>query len=103
MLPGLAEQVAIVTGASRGIGRAIAQTLATEGAMVVVNYASSSSAADEVVAEITQGGGQAIALQADVSQADQVDQLVNTVMENGDELIFWSIMLVSPEIPCCCG
>ncbi|NJK36763.1 MAG: 3-oxoacyl-[acyl-carrier-protein] reductase [Oscillatoriales cyanobacterium RM2_1_1] len=81
MLPGLAEQVAIVTGASRGIGRAIAQTLATEGAMVVVNYASSSSAADEVVAEITQGGGQAIALQADVSQADQVDQLVNTVME----------------------
>ncbi|MGL5082050.1 MAG: 3-oxoacyl-[acyl-carrier-protein] reductase [Microcoleaceae cyanobacterium] len=81
MLQRLQEQVAIVTGASRGIGRAIALALGTEGATVVVNYASSSSAADEVVAEITQAEGNAVALQADVSEADQVDNLINTVME----------------------
>ncbi|MBD2054745.1 3-oxoacyl-[acyl-carrier-protein] reductase [Oculatella sp. FACHB-28] len=77
----LKDQVAIVTGASRGIGRAIALALAAEGANVAVNYANSSKAADEVVAEITGMGGEAIALQADVSQADQVDTLVNAVME----------------------
>jgi 3-oxoacyl-[acyl-carrier protein] reductase len=74
-------QVALITGASRGIGRAIALSLAAEGANVVVNYASSSAAAEQVVAEITQGGGSAIALQADVSKADQVDALVNATME----------------------
>ncbi|QLE57025.1 3-oxoacyl-[acyl-carrier-protein] reductase [Nostoc sp. TCL26-01] len=77
----LQNQVAIVTGASRGIGRAIALQLAAQGAKVVVNYASSSTAADQVVAEITGAGGEANALQADVSQADQVDALINTVME----------------------
>ena len=71
-------QVAIVTGASRGIGRATALALATEGAKVVVNYARSSGAADEVVAEITGAGGEAIALQADVSQAEEVDNLIKT-------------------------
>jgi 3-oxoacyl-[acyl-carrier protein] reductase len=74
-------QVAMVTGGSRGIGRAAALALATEGAKVVVNYASSSTAADEVVAEITQAGGEAIALQADVSKVDQVDALFNKVTE----------------------
>ncbi|KYC41540.1 beta-ketoacyl-ACP reductase [Scytonema hofmannii PCC 7110] len=77
----LRGQVAIVTGASRGIGRAIALELAKLGANVVVNYASSSNAADEVVKTITDAGGHAIALQADVSKADQVEALVNTVME----------------------
>ncbi|MBD2361711.1 3-oxoacyl-[acyl-carrier-protein] reductase [Anabaena minutissima FACHB-250] len=77
----LKGQVAVVTGASRGIGRAIALELATYGAIVVVNYASSSDAADKVVAEITGAGGEAIALQADVSQADQVDALINAVMD----------------------
>lgn len=77
----LQGQVAIVTGASRGIGRAAALALAAEGATVVVNYASSSQAADAVVAEIVAAGGQAIALQADVAQAEQVDNLFNTVME----------------------
>lgn len=77
----LQGQVAIVTGASRGIGRATALALATEGANVVVNYASSSAAADEVVAEIVAMGSEAIALQSDVSQADQVEALLNTVME----------------------
>lgn len=77
----LRGQVAIVTGASRGIGRAIALALATEGANIAVNYASSSTAAEEVVAEITGAGGNAVALQADVSKADQVDGMVNAVME----------------------
>ncbi|MCF4966475.1 3-oxoacyl-[acyl-carrier-protein] reductase [Nostoc sp. CMAA1605] len=77
----LKGQVAVVTGASRGIGRAIALELAAYGATVVVNYASSSGAADAVVAEITGKGGEAIALQADVSQADQVDALVSAVMD----------------------
>jgi 3-oxoacyl-[acyl-carrier protein] reductase len=77
----LQGQVAIVTGASRGIGRAAAIALASEGATVVVNYASSSQAADAVVAEITAMGSQAVALQADVSQAEQVETLFNSVME----------------------
>lgn len=75
----LREKVAIVTGASRGIGRAIALELAELGANIVVNYASSSNAAEEVVDIITKAGGSAIALQADVSQVDQVEALVNTV------------------------
>ncbi|MEA5512547.1 3-oxoacyl-[acyl-carrier-protein] reductase [Nodularia sp. UHCC 0506] len=77
----LQGQVAIVTGASRGIGRAIALELAKQGATIIVNYASSSGAADNVVAEISADGGQAIALQADVSQAEEVDTLISTVMD----------------------
>ncbi|MEA5581346.1 3-oxoacyl-[acyl-carrier-protein] reductase [Nodularia harveyana UHCC-0300] len=80
-LQNLREKVAVITGASRGIGRAIALELATQGATIVVNYANSSGAAESVVAEITTAGGQAIALQADVSQGDQVDKLIKTVME----------------------
>ncbi|MBD2012922.1 3-oxoacyl-[acyl-carrier-protein] reductase [Microcoleus sp. FACHB-53] len=77
----LQERVAIITGASRGIGRATALALASEGAKVVVNYATSSPAAEEVVAAITDMGGNAIALQADVSKLDQVDALVNQTLE----------------------
>ncbi|MFN6529961.1 3-oxoacyl-[acyl-carrier-protein] reductase [Nostoc sp. ChiSLP03a] len=77
----LQDKVAIVTGASRGIGRAIAIELASQGAIAVVNYASSSAAAEAVVTEITAAGGQAIAIQADVSKIEQVDALVNAVME----------------------
>ena len=77
----LKNKVAIVTGASRGIGRAVAVALATEGAHVVVNYASSSGAADAVVAAIREMGGEAIALQADVSQAEQVEALIKATME----------------------
>ncbi|AFZ46810.1 3-oxoacyl-(acyl-carrier-protein) reductase [Cyanobacterium stanieri PCC 7202] len=71
----LKDQVAVITGASRGIGKASAIALATEGAKVVVNYASNSEAADKVVAEITEAGGSAIALKADVSSPDDVDNL----------------------------
>jgi len=77
----LGERVAIITGASRGIGRSTALALAAEGANVVVNYASSSAAAEEVVKTITDGGGNAIALQADVSKLDQVDTLINKTLE----------------------
>ena len=77
----LQDKVAIVTGASRGIGRAIALALAGEGAKVVVNYASSSTAADAVVAEINGQGGEAFSLQADVAQAEQVDTLFKTALD----------------------
>ena len=81
MTGAMQDQVAIITGSSRGIGKAAALALAAEGASVVVNYARSSTAADEVVAEITGAGGNAIALQADVSQADQVDALIKGTLE----------------------
>ena len=77
----LQNQVALVTGASRGIGRATAIALASEGANVVINYASSKDAAEQVVAEIAAAGGSAIALPGDVSKAEQVDALVEAVME----------------------
>ena len=71
----LAGQVAIVTGASKGIGAAIAQQLAEAGAAVVVNYASSKAGAEKVVAEIVRQGGKAVAVQADVSQPADVERL----------------------------
>ncbi|MGD2180927.1 3-oxoacyl-[acyl-carrier-protein] reductase [Lusitaniella coriacea] len=77
----LNDRVAIVTGSSRGIGRAIALALAAEGASIAVNYARSSNAAEEVVAEITAAGGSAIALQGDVSKADEVDALIAQTKE----------------------
>lgn len=81
MTAGLTDKVAIVTGASRGIGRATAIALAAEGAQVVVNYARSSDAADATVEQIAAAGGTAIALQADVSDADQVESLINATLE----------------------
>jgi 3-oxoacyl-[acyl-carrier protein] reductase len=77
----LRGQVAVVTGASRGIGRAIALALATEGAKIAVNYASSSTAADQLITEITAAGGEATAIQADISKADSVDTLIKTVTD----------------------
>jgi 3-oxoacyl-[acyl-carrier protein] reductase len=71
----LSGKVAIVTGASKGIGAGIAKAFAAEGASVIVNYASSRQGADKVVAEITANGGHAIAVQADVSRKADIDRL----------------------------
>ncbi|MFG0250952.1 MAG: SDR family oxidoreductase [Phycisphaeraceae bacterium JB051] len=68
-------KIAIVTGGSRGIGAAIAKRLAADGMTVVVNFANRRDAADEVVNHITQSGGQAIAIKADVSQSEHVTKL----------------------------
>src|ERR1700719_2413438 len=71
----LAGKVAVVTGASKGIGAAIALHLAAEGAAVVVNYASSKEGADRVVAQIKGKGGRAIAVQADVAKPADIRRL----------------------------
>ena len=68
-------KVAVVTGASKGIGASIAKHLAAEGASVVVNYASSKAGADMVIAEITSAGGKAVAVQADVAKKADIERL----------------------------
>ena len=78
----LSGKIALVTGSSRGIGRAVAQRLCAEGAAVVINYFSSPDKADEVVAAITSGGGTAVALQADVSNIEGVQRLFERTMEH---------------------
>jgi 3-oxoacyl-[acyl-carrier protein] reductase len=71
----LANKVAVVTGASKGIGAGIAKGLAAEGASVVVNYSSSKEGAEKVVAEIVKNGGKAVAVQGDVAKADDVKRI----------------------------
>jgi 3-oxoacyl-[acyl-carrier protein] reductase len=71
----LAGKVAVVTGASKGIGAEVAKRLAADGASVVVNFASSRTGADKVVADITSQGGKAVAVQADVSKVEDIRRL----------------------------
>src|ERR1700726_1799443 len=78
----LKDKVAVVTGASKGIGAGIATALAAEGASVVVNYASSKAGADKVVAAITAAGGKAMAVGGDVSKAAEAKGIIDAAIKN---------------------
>ncbi len=103
----LTGKVAVVTGASKGIGASIAEHLAAEGASVVVNYASSKSGADAVVKRITDKGGKAVAVQADVSKPQDIARLfaetkkaygkLDTLVNNAGIYEFAPLESVTPE------
>src|SRR5580700_3552025 len=78
----LKGKVAVVTGASKGIGAGIAKALAAEGASVVVNYASSKAGADDIVAGIKKAGGTAVAVQGDVSKAAGAHAIIDAAIKN---------------------
>jgi len=80
-MPDFEDKVAVVTGASRSIGRGIALAFAGEGCTVVVNYRKSREEADEVVNTIKEMGGRAIAVQCDVSKRDEVEAMFATAIE----------------------
>ena len=82
----LEGQTAIVTGASRGIGKAIAIFLAKEGAEVIINYSSSFENANKVVSEINSFGGKAYPLQADISDENSVNELIKTVLDKNNQI-----------------
>jgi len=82
----LEGQTALVTGASRGIGKAIAIDLAKEGAEVIVNYSSSLENANKVVSEINSFGGRAYPLQADISNENSVNELIKKVLEKNNKI-----------------
>src|SRR5580693_5303830 len=82
----LTGKVAVVTGASKGIGAGIAKSLAAAGASVVVNYASSKEGAEKVVAEINKAGGKAVAVKGDVSKAAEAQGIVDAAIKNYGKL-----------------
>ena len=82
----LTGKVAVVTGASKGIGAAIAKALALEGASVVVNYASSKAGADKIVDEISKAGGQAVAIRGDVSNAADAQGIIDAAIKHYSRL-----------------
>src|SRR5882724_6470528 len=82
----LTNQVAVVTGASKGIGAGIAKALAAEGASVVVNYASSKEGAEKVVSAITTAGGKAVAVRGDVSKAEDAQGLIDAAIKSFSRL-----------------
>jgi 3-oxoacyl-[acyl-carrier protein] reductase len=104
----LTNQVAVVTGASKGIGAGIAKALAAEGASVVVNYSSSKDGADRVVKEITSTGGKAIAVQGDVSKQADITRLfaetkkafgkLNILVNNAGVYAFAPLEAISEEL-----
>jgi len=104
----LKDQVAVVTGASKGIGVGIAKALAAEGASVVVNYSSSKAGADKVVAEITKNGGKAIAVQGDVSKQADITRLfaetkkaygrLDVLVNNAGIYVFGPLETVTEEV-----
>src|SRR5262245_58296728 len=82
----LAGKVAVVTGASKGIGAEIAKALAAQGAAVVVNYSSSKEGADRVVAEIKKHGGQSVAVQANLARPAEVKRLFDETKKTFDKV-----------------
>ena len=98
----LKGKVAVVTGASRGIGRGIAERLAKDGASIVVNYTKSAGEAEQVVAGINAQGGTAVAVQADVSKVDDIRRLIQDTLQTFGRLdilinnagIFWANPIV---------
>jgi 3-oxoacyl-[acyl-carrier protein] reductase len=103
----LAGKVAVVTGASKGIGAAIAEQMAAEGAAVVVNYSSSKAGADGVVQRITQKDGRAVAVQADLSKPEEIKRLfaetkkafgkIDILVNNAGIYEFAALEAITPE------
>lgn len=88
-MPQLKDKTAVITGASRGIGKAIALAYAREGAKVIVNYCQSKNNAAQVVEEITAAGGKAQAIQADVSEQQDIERLINEAGELFGNIDIW--------------